>query len=1546
MMLNHNYKLFFVTLVASLLSFYATADTTGMTQLYADTFEAGMGNWSNVSGSDTDDWIRNSGSTTSGSTGPNSGANGSSFYLYMETSSGFAYSNGETATLVSPALSVGSRFYLTFDYHMYGIDTGALAVDALVNGSWVTNIWVISGQQHSNGSAPYNHQEVDLSAYNLEKIRLRATAAGNYMGDIALDNVQIWTIPSGPQSPSFNAASLTKTTARAGQNYNDSIASDASDNNGDTLSFSKISGPNWLNVDVSGQLSGTPSSGDVGMNYVTVAASDGQFTATADVMIEVLDANALRLISSSTFESGMDDWKNITASDSHDWTRYSGATPSSGTGPNTGSNSNWYLYLETSSGSAYSLGNNAILEGPVFSPANITLDFDYHFYGGTIGTLSVDVLSQGNWINNVWSINGQQQTSNAALYGHATVTLNNYAATQVRLRATAAGGYTGDMAIDNIDIRIAPSNPVAPQFTSNPISKPNAKQDVAYSASLASDTSDGNGDVISFTKLSGPNWLIVESDGTLSGTPGASDIGANQFVIEASDGSLSTSATLDIIVENNIAPTVINYTDFESGWGDWYNVTDDNQQWLRNSNGTPSSNTGPATGAMGTTFYAYFETSTGYANSSGNNAILASPIFSGSDIRFSFAYHMYGIETGSLALDIFSNDAWIQNVWHQSGQQHSNSSSAYALADVDLSNYPNVTQLRLRATAVGGYYGDIAIDELTISGTVNDSDGDGVLNAADLCPNTPALAAVDTNGCALAQLDSDSDGINDANDAFPNDPSESIDTDGDGIGDNADSDDDNDGVIDTNDAFPLSANETQDFDGDGLGNNADSDDDNDGVGDVLDAFPFDTTEWLDTDGDGIGNNADTDDDNDGVPDTSDAFPLNASETQDFDGDGVGNNSDNDDDNDGFADALDAFPFKAAEWLDTDGDGIGNNADSDDDNDGVPDSQDALPLNANETQDFDGDGIGNNADSDDDNDGFADALDAFSFNAAEWLDTDGDGIGNNADADDDNDGIIDNQDGFPLIALGGMLDSDNDGRPDDCNVACLATGMYADSDDDNDGVSDAEELLNGTNPLIADSDDDGWSDGDELACHSEGNNSSVTPLDSDNDDVCDALDPDADGNGLIEITTLDDLNSIRDFLDGSGLHGSNAGCDICIGFELLNDLDFDENQDGLVDANDYDGRFWNNGQGWQPLSEFTAVFEGNNHTIHNLTITADGQLPLGLFGYVSYSDIRNLNLSGKITSYANNHSVGLLASYVRYDTLISNVHVSGSIHSSAEWVGGAIGSVYGNLTLHNLTSDVEIEGGKFTGGLVGSISGNSSQFPAVLDRSHASGNINGEFVIGGLVGQSRHLNIYKSYYVGNIFNTSTASRADTGGLVGRFDMTAGYGYIKNSFATSIITSNGSNVGGLVGYSKGVSLTDTYFSGAVNGDNRIAGLVGYSESASIRSSYASATVTGNSNVGPIVGGPSYSYNINFNDVFWNSDTYNGAVYGYRYMPLTDIQLRCPTSNIHVCNGETDNPFALLDDTLWHFGDSSQLPALIIDGMIYRDIDGDGKLDLTAP
>lgn len=174
--------------------------------------------------------------------------------------------------------------------------------------------------------------------------------------------------------------------------------------------------------------------------------------------------------------------------------------------------------------------------------------------------------------------------------------------------------------------------------------------------------------------------------------------------------------------------------------------------------------------------------------------------------------------------------------------------------------------------------------------------------------NIPAqgCSAFDTAGnCCPTLLDADNDGVVDCQDAFPTNPAETLDTDGDGIGNNADPDDDNDGIPDTweisHGLNPLDATDAAlDNDKDGLSNlleyiagsdPANPDSDNDGVLDGMDAFPINPLETVDTDGDGIGNNADPDDDNDGMPDTWEITylfdPLNPADANiDTDKDGL------------------------------------------------------------------------------------------------------------------------------------------------------------------------------------------------------------------------------------------------------------------------------------------------------------------------------------------------------------------------------------------------------------------------------------------------------------------------------------------------------------------------------------------------------------------------------------------------------------------------------------------------------------------------------------
>jgi hypothetical protein len=109
--------------------------------------------------------------------------------------------------------------------------------------------------------------------------------------------------------------------------------------------------------------------------------------------------------------------------------------------------------------------------------------------------------------------------------------------------------------LDDTTISVVPLN-TAPVWADNPVNESPASEDNSYSATLADDASDANANLLAFAKLSGPAWLNVASDGSLSGTPSNSDVGPNSFTVSVSDGiAAPVEATLNITVTNtNDAP--------------------------------------------------------------------------------------------------------------------------------------------------------------------------------------------------------------------------------------------------------------------------------------------------------------------------------------------------------------------------------------------------------------------------------------------------------------------------------------------------------------------------------------------------------------------------------------------------------------------------------------------------------------------------------------------------------------------------------------------------------------------------------------------------------------------------------------------------------------------------------------------------------------------------------------------------------------------------------------------------------------------------------
>ena len=170
--------------------------------------------------------------------------------------------------------------------------------------------------------------------------------------------------------------------------------------------------------------------------------------------------------------------------------------------------------------------------------------------------------------------------------------------------------------------------------------------------------------------------------------------------------------------------------------GLWSNSTNDDFDWLVDSGGTTSANTGPSDDITGGGNYIYIETSGGGCQGTNRADLVSNCLLIGADTEschLSFYYHMFGTGVNVLNLDISTNEGinWV-NLWSLSGDQGNQWEKAF----VDLSPFDNEVAI-LRFSVLGGtnFRGDIAIDQIQLYGSTElgapmntyffDEDGDG-----------------------------------------------------------------------------------------------------------------------------------------------------------------------------------------------------------------------------------------------------------------------------------------------------------------------------------------------------------------------------------------------------------------------------------------------------------------------------------------------------------------------------------------------------------------------------------------------------------------------------------------------------------------------------------------------------------------------------------------------------------------------------------------------------------------------------------------------------
>ena len=366
--------------------------------------------------------------------------------------------------------------------------------------------------------------------------------------------------------------------------------------------------------------------------------------------------------------------------------------------------------------------------------------------------------------------------------------------------------------------------------------------------------------------------------------------------------------------------------------------------------------------------------------------------------------------------------------------------------------------------------------------------------------------------------------------------------------------------------------------------------------------------------------------------------------------------------------------------------------------------------------------------------------------------------------------------------------------------------------------------------------------------------------------------DRDGDGLIEVDNLTQVDAIRWDLDGDGISddadyaaafpdantGTLCSVESCAGYELTANLDFDTNGNGEADEGD---AYWNSGAGWIPIGEgspFVATFEGGGHTISNLYIRRSPNV--GLFGVLgSGSTVSGIGLVATSVGASGYGSAGALAGIGH--GVIEDSFADGLVAGCVDEIGGLVGVNEGSIANSRSAVDVINAGKSHEAAFVvitevitdlidiplfissrlacyGSVGGLVGDNKGTIAGSHSTSVVSGlTDNLGGLVGVNSGA-ITDSYATGSV---SGKGFADLGGLVGA---NAIEGKIITSYATGGVSGQGDNFGGLAGVNSGV-IAASYAAGSVSGNGYadVGGLVGDNGfTGVITAAYAEGSVSG--------------------------------------------------------------------------------------------------------
>lgn len=264
----------------------------------------------------------------------------------------------------------------------------------------------------------------------------------------------------------------------------------------------------------------------------------------------------------------------------------------------------------------------------------------------------------------------------------------------------------------------------------------------------------------------------------------------------------------------------------------------------------------------------------------------------------------------------------------------------------------------------------------------------------------------------------------------------------------------------------------------------------------------------------------------------------------------------------------------------------------------------------------------------------------------------------------------------------------------------------------------------------------------------------------------------------------------------------------------------------------------NNKGFAPIggeTGFKGHLDGKGHAIRGLFINSNAAY-VGLFGFLSGAEVKNLDLEVNVTGGKANSMIGGLAGFMTAKAVVENVHVSGWVMASA--AAAAMGGLAGNA----MQEGTAVRQSSFTG----TVDGNGTN-------------------VGGLFGQFTQNAVMEACYAEGVVRTSNTA----GGLIGDAKQSAS---VRNVYAAVEVT-GGRNAGGLAG-TLGIPADRTYAAGSVTGTRNVGGI-----SSSMGSGVNIGRLTRSVGLNASVAATTASNSV-YRITFWNS--------GYENMADTNFAL----------------------------------------------------------